>query len=121
MPTRPNRFCSAPGCREIVAGAYCAAHQKDADKRRRESFDKRRGSASSRGYDARWQKVRLFKLAKDGLCEMCEKRGDISAATMVHHIKPISAGGDALAYENLMSLCESCHDEIHRRMVQNGS
>ncbi|MGB9845924.1 MAG: HNH endonuclease signature motif containing protein [Desulfotomaculales bacterium] len=32
---------------------------------------------------------------------------------MVHHKRPIKAGGQALDMENLMSVCRACHDKIH--------
>jgi hypothetical protein len=32
---------------------------------------------------------------------------------MVHHILPIESGGEVLAWDNLESLCESCHDAKH--------
>jgi 5-methylcytosine-specific restriction protein A len=114
VPVKPKRLCNHPGCGIIVSDSYCEEHKKIVDRRRREFFDKRRGGAAARGYDSRWQKVRLFKLAADGLCEVCEKAGRVERATLVHHIKPISEGGDALLYENLMSLCVGCHTDIHK-------
>jgi len=33
----------------------------------------------------------------------------------LHHIKPISQGGESVA-ENLVTLCNICHDEIHKKV-----
>lgn len=33
----------------------------------------------------------------------------------VHHIKPVSEGGDDKP-ENLITLCKECHKEIHREL-----
>jgi 5-methylcytosine-specific restriction endonuclease McrA len=34
-------------------------------------------------------------------------------ATLVHHIKPISDGGERLDFDNMMSLCVPCHGKRH--------
>jgi 5-methylcytosine-specific restriction protein A len=77
--------------------------------------DRLRGNSGERGYDSLWRKVRNRKLSKSPLCERCLKVGNRdTAATLVHHIKPISEGGDRLAMNNLMSCCVPCHEEIHK-------
>ena len=43
-----------------------------------------------------------------GYCEQCEERGFLH----VHHIKPISKGGNHRS-ENLIVLCEDCHSQEH--------
>jgi len=68
-----------------------------------------RGSAASRGYDARWRRVRLMKLAADPLCEMHRRAGAVVPATLVDHIVPIAEGGARLDMANLQSLCRNCH------------
>lgn len=48
-------------------------------------------------------------------CEMCKDKGVITVATEVHHIIPLSIDfNKRLDDDNLMALCESCHDDIHR-------
>ena len=48
-------------------------------------------------------------------CEMCKDKGIITVATEVHHIIPLSIDfNKRLDDDNLMALCESCHDDIHR-------
>lgn len=40
--------------------------------------------------------------------------GKATVATLVHHRKPL-ANGDTNDESNLMSLCVSCHERIHKR------
>ena len=48
-------------------------------------------------------------------CEMCKDKGVITVAAEVHHIIPLSIDfNKRLDDDNLMALCESCHDDIHR-------
>jgi len=77
--------------------------------------------SSQRGYDARWRKLRRMKLAANPLCEECERRRLVVRATMVHHIMPIKGPDDPgrLDWDNLMSLCEPCHDAKHSSSGEN--
>lgn len=115
MPSKPRRICNKAGCNEITSGTYCDVHKAEAEKHRQQHMADRRGSSASRGYDGRWQKLRQHKLRINPFCESCERIGLVEVATMVHHIKPISQGGKALEYSNLMSLCEACHDKKHSK------
>lgn len=67
-----------------------------------------RGSAASRGYDARWRRIRARHLASHPLCVDCLKHGRTEAAHHVDHIIPLRKGGTHAA-GNLQSLCASCH------------
>ena len=73
----------------------------------------------------RWKRARAKALRRDGyFCVPCRKAGRTITlkngmrvpvpATMVHHIKPIRERPDLqLTLSNLISLCDSCHDEAH--------
>lgn len=71
------------------------------------------------GYPEDWDKRRkeVFIRAK-GICGVCGRKiGRLRESTFlvhahVHHIKPISQGGDH-SFENLMLLCEGCHITQH--------
>jgi 5-methylcytosine-specific restriction enzyme A len=76
---------------------------------------------------ARWQRLRLMKLAERPLCENCARQyGRVEAAKAVDHRTPIPAGGDnpanrprlmAAAFphlDDLASLCVSCHNQKTR-------
>ena len=77
-----------------------------------------RPSASARGYDRRWQKIRKYILSRNPLCRECERLGLVSIATDVHHIKPLRDGGTHEDY-NLMPLCHSCHSTVTGREKLN--
>lgn len=62
-----------------------------------------------------WRNKREEKLCNDPFCEECLKKDKITPATEVHHIIDISDKPtleNALDYNNLMSLCKSCHSTI---------
>ena len=68
-----------------------------------------------------WKNLREYILKeRGGLCEMCLKKGIIKAATLVHHIKPITPQNVndvdiTLNPDNLMALCNDCHAAIHSK------
>ena len=80
--------------------------QRSGDKTQAE---RRRGSASSRGYDRTWQKLRLAKLQANPLCECddCKRTGAVIAADVVDHIDGNAWNRD---WDNLRSMCKSHHD-----------
>lgn len=55
-----------------------------------------------------WRRLRKAKLAQDPLCQYCMPH-KTTIATEVDHAKPINAGGDPWAWDNLASCCHSCH------------
>ena len=68
-----------------------------------------------------WRKCRAsFLTEKFGLCEVCLKKGLIVTAVHVHHKVPIrpetvTDPEITMNHANLMALCESCHQEQHRK------
>ena len=65
----------------------------------------------SKKYGREWKRLRDKYIKQHPLCERCG-----AIATEVHHIVPIIEGGKNHSIDNLMSVCESCHKEIHREM-----
>lgn len=67
-----------------------------------------------------WRKCRAsFLSERGGLCEICLSRGLIEPAVHVHHkvkLTPDNIDDPAvtLSFDNLMALCEACHQEQHR-------
>lgn len=107
MPIRPGAACTnTPGCPGIVRAGRCSVcgpKRPDAH-----AYDRQRGSAAQRGYDRRWQKLRLMHLRAQPLCAECLKHGLVTIASEVDHIQPKRHGGDDSA-TNLQSLCKPCH------------
>jgi 5-methylcytosine-specific restriction endonuclease McrA len=60
-----------------------------------------------------WRRVRLEYLRLvGGNCEGCCG----ARAIEVHHLHPVSRGGDMLSYDNLMAVCGDCHDNVHEQI-----
>ncbi|BAI72671.1 HNH-family nuclease [Azospirillum sp. B510] len=94
MPTRPPMFRS-PG--------WKTPQQK------RKAHDQARGSASSRGYDSDWRKLRARFLKAHPLCCVtgCGER-----ATDVDHIQGVRERPDLrLEWSNLRSMCHPHHSK----------
>ena len=66
---------------------------------------------------AKW-KAKASKIKRrDGYqCQECKRYGKTSAAEQVHHINPLE-DYPYLAWENdnLLSLCNACHNKMHNR------
>ena len=105
MPRSPKRPCRYPGCPNLCeSGTYCPEHSA-------ESPDRLRGSATERGYDAKWRRARKRFLRSHPLCANCLSQGVLTPATVVDHIVP-HRGDRALFWDenNWQPLCKSCHD-----------
>lgn len=70
----------------------------------------------------RWKLLRAKKLQSNPVCEMCEANGLSTLATEVHHTVSVESMPHELGmrqlmfdYNNLESLCHSCHSDKHRR------
>ena len=75
----------------------------------------------------RWLKLRRAKLTATPLCERCGDEGQTSAATEVHHVKPVEDGLTyrekerlMFDYHNLRALCHDCHVRTHVEMGRSG-
>lgn len=102
MPYSAATLCRAAGCTRLSApgSGYCVDHRR--------ARGRRRGSSTQQGYGARWRKVRRMQLQREPLCHDCKEEGRVTPATDVHHIVKREDGGKD-KFDNLMSLCHSCH------------
>lgn len=69
-----------------------------------------------------WRKLREKKLSEHPLCELCLQRGMNNPGQEVHHaIKFFDQYDDImrwlllLDYDNLVTVCDSCHKHIHQQ------
>jgi 5-methylcytosine-specific restriction enzyme A len=108
-PYRPRKPCNYPGCGALVHGGerYCEQHKKAVQKQ----LDERRGTATERGYGARWHRASRMYLAEHPLCVLCEKEeGRAIAATIVDHIIPHKGDQELFWNEdNWQSVCVHHH------------
>ena len=109
LSLRPLRPCNHSGCPNLVISGRCPQHSKQVQ----QQYDRQRGSAVERGYDYQWAKFRAIYLSAHPLCTMCEDKGYIVKADLIHHKTPLDQGGSKYNEDNLQALCNDCHEEIH--------
>lgn len=71
---------------------------------------------------ARWRQLRALKMLNSPLCEMCLAKGRITPVDDVHHKTSFMSTDDSVRrnflaydYDNLMSVCDECHQKIHNK------
>ncbi len=114
MPRKPRRGCAASGCpRLAVDGSqYCEEHQKLVARQ----YDQySRSPDHHKKYGRAWKRIRDRYAQSHPVCERCLAEGRLTPVEEVHHIVPVSRGGQHVD-SNLMSLCQSCHTKIHIEM-----
>ena len=75
------------------------------------AHDRQRPSASQRGYDTAWRKLRRLVLAAEPLCRMCRAEDRVTVAQVVDHIIPIAQDPTLrLDQGNCQPLCKRHHD-----------
>ena len=80
-----------------------------------------RGTAASRGYNARHRRWRKLVLARDPACVMCLEMGHVTPATVADHVNPIDPANPAAgdwSLENGQGLCQTCHN---RKTAREGA
>jgi hypothetical protein len=66
---------------------------------------------------AQWQHVRARQLAEVPLCEWCERRGELTPASVCHHADPATKRDGTRFYAGpFVSLCSTCHDIDAQRL-----
>jgi 5-methylcytosine-specific restriction protein A len=95
--------CAHPGCPALVepGHARCPKHHQA----HQQAYDRSRGTAAERGYDAAHRKWRAAVLARDPICKAC----GVERSTFADHIVPLNQGGAKLDLANGQGLCSRCH------------
>ncbi|MBY6275391.1 MAG: hypothetical protein CWE10_04100 [Symbiobacterium thermophilum] len=108
LPKRLPTPCRFPGCPSLVdpREGYCPAHKREYRREKDRPYEENRPSAAKRGYDRRWQRIRLQVLLEEPLCRMCAAEGKLVPAEHVDHI---DGNVRNMRRENLQPLCASCH------------
>ena len=128
MPIAPGRRCvGAVGCAEppLADRGTCAKHTRVevvVD-------NKRRGSAASQGYGARWRHYRAWYLTEYPCCgdradgaprtrdSICQAIGRLRRAIVVDHVRPVTGPEDPSFFNEKahQALCASCHNAKRQR------
>ena len=71
-------------------------------------------------HTTQWRKLAKAHKAAHPLCVECQKEGRIKAVEVTDHIIAMEDGGCSNCWDNLQSLCHSCHNsksarERHKR------
>ena len=101
--------CPVSGCDGLSKkSGRCEKHSKQ----QRQETASNRGTATARGYDNRWRKIRKAYIASNPLCIKCLESGITKAVETVHHIdgNPKNNRDD-----NLKSLCRKHHEAQHKQ------
>ena len=75
----------------------------------RKSHERRKKANNTFYNSTKWRKLSKQYKALNPLCILCLKVGEIVAATVTDHIKPINEGGERYDTSNLQALCTKCH------------
>jgi len=109
VPYKPAKPCAVTGCPELVTERYCDAHRKD-EYKRYNKYDRDPGTNAR--YSGAWKQIRALYLSNNPLCELCQREGKLTAATLVHHKIKVTDGGSNHHW-NLQALCLPCHSRLH--------
>ena len=108
MPRKALKPCRYGNCPRLTEGTYCEEHAALMAKR----YDESRSKSHNKKYGTQWHKIRNRYARAHPLCERCLSKGKYTPMEEVHHIIPVNCGGSN-DDSNLMSLCRSCHEQMH--------
>lgn len=113
VANKPQRPCNSPGCPNLTIESYCDDHRA-----KKELY---RGSASSRGYNYRWQQYskRFLKRPENVLCRL-QLEGCTTLAKCVDHIDPPDGPGDPRFWDkrNHQAACIRCNSVKGRQKIE---
>lgn len=111
MPNKPLHICNKPGCNNLTRERYCDEHIREKNRYNYERTDKMYTDFYK---TSEWICARSLAMIRDHYqCVMCRRKGIVTLASMVHHIVPIKKDWNRrLDLNNLMSLCDECHNGI---------
>lgn len=96
MSQKLSTPCRGGSCKhKATYRGYCDEHKHILQVRSNTTWD----------YGRQWQRLRRLHLAEYPICVHCFDKGIVEAASEVHHIAPLSKGGNNAA-GNLQSLCK---------------
>ena len=110
-----RKICSYPGCNTPVevddfdrSSPRCFAHPATHVPKKRYEHHYHDGKNIYHTY--KWKKLRQSYAEKNPLCEHCLRYDILTPVNVVDHVVEIEDGGEPYDYNNLQSLCHSCHN-----------
>ncbi|WIF94304.1 HNH endonuclease [Caminicella sporogenes] len=101
---------------------YCSECEKIVEDERKERYKRYNQSRTDvkeqKFYQSKeWKHVREIVKSRDkGLCLLCLSEKKINYCDTVHHIEELKVNWNKrLDLDNLICLCESCHQYVHRQ------
>jgi 5-methylcytosine-specific restriction protein A len=109
-----RKICSYPGCNTPVevddfdrSSPRCFAHPATHTPKKIYAHHYHDGKNIYHTY--RWRKLRQAYAEKNPLCEHCLRYDILTPVDVVDHVREVKDGGEPFDYNNLMSMCRSCH------------
>ncbi|WP_426454857.1 HNH endonuclease [Paenibacillus sp. S-38] len=97
----------------LTEGRYCLTHQQQTVRQ----YDRQVRDPKLVPFykSSAWLTTRRAALIRDNhLCQHCLKEQRLTPAAMVHHIQEVRMAWELrLQLDNLVSLCDACHNRIH--------
>lgn len=93
----------------IPGEKFIKQRKKNSDK----IYNKSRPERDRLYYSRQWKQISMLYRKQHPLCEECERNGRITPADLVDHIIAVGEGGSMWSWDNLQSLCISCHNKKH--------
>lgn len=113
-----KKFCSKCKIRLINRNEKCCSVCAAKEENRHKEYKKYRTDTKEQKFykSKEWIAIRnLIKSKDNGMCLRCLANKEIRPMNTVHHIKELKEGwSDRLNEDNLISLCEQCHQTIHK-------
>ena len=64
-----------------------------------------------------WRRIRADHLRRHPLCVACQRKDQLTTASILDHIIPVREGADFFDVTNLQGLCRTCH---YRKSAREG-
>lgn len=128
MANKSAHFCAWSGCNNICTDKYCNEHRGIGTEQERarikahfERYDKKRGTATHRGYNSRWARYSKWFLSQpeNKLCVLRLDEKCAVVAQCVDHIDPPDNAQDPRFWDfkNHQPACLRCNSlKGHRKM-----
>ncbi len=118
-----KKFCSLCNKNLIDIKEKCCNDCKDKLSQRHRIYKKdRKDFLEQKFYTSKeWLKERdIIKNLDNNLCLMCLDHKELNSMNTVHHIEELKENwSKRFEKDNLISLCESCHQKIHKNYLIN--